>query len=231
MFSPASPFCLFRNSGIKLLMKFSLTYNTAQKLLLILLLLFPILAIAQFESQYKKLEGYKNPKIEDYEQLVFDSTEYLLNNPIDKKSADFVSACKIVTFWMQQDTGYGIPLGGNFYYKLTNTDNQQYFYAVSIVNYLLDQKINHQRILKCLPIDGQLYRKQEDVIEVRLKAAELFLNFAKKRKNNIKLNARTKKYLHYQKKGNLKEKFLDDIDNMPTKKQVKNAFHTTYRPT
>jgi len=231
MFSPTSPFYLFTNRCIKLVTKFPLTYNSAQKLLLILLLIFPILLTAQFETEYKKLEAFKNPNIEDYEQLVFDSTQYLLNNPIDQKSADFVSACKIVTFWMQQDTGYGMPLGGNFYYKLTNTYNQQYFYAVSIVNYLLDQKINHQRILKCLPIKGQKYRVQEDVKEVRLKAAELFLDFAKNRKNNLKLNARTKKYLHYHKKGKLSEKFLEDIDKKPTKKQIKNAFFTTYRPT
>lgn len=230
MFSPTSPFYVFRFRRIKLILDFLLSNNSAQKLLLILVFLFPIIAMAQFETAYKKLEAFKNPKIEDYEKLVFDATEYLLNNPINKKSADFVSACKIVTFWMKQDSGYGMPLGGNFYYKLTNTDNQQYFYAVSIVNYLLDQKINHQRILKCLPIEGQKYRSQEDVKEVRLNAAELFLDFAKTRKNNLKLNTRSKKYLQYHKKGKLSEKFLEEIDRLPTKKQIKNAFFTTYRP-
>ena len=231
MFSPISPCHLFGIPSIKMLMKLSLTHIFVQKFILVLLLIFPVLTHAQFELEYKKLEAFKNPSIEHYEQLVFDSTKFLLTHPVDKKSADFVSACKIVTFWMKQDTGYGMPLGGNFYYKLTNTDNQQYFYAVSIVNYLLDQKINHERILKCLPTDGQLYRKQDDVKEVRLKAAELFLDFAKKRKNNLKLNVRTKKYLQYYKKGKLTEKFLEEIDKLPTKKQIKNSFFTTYRPT
>ena len=131
---------------------------------------------------------------------------------------------------MNQDTGYGMPLGGNFYYKLRNSDNQQYFYAVSMVNYLLDQKINHKRILNCLPIEGQNYSNQEDVQEVRLKAAEIFLDFAKKRKNNIKLTVRARKYLKYHRKGTLNEKFLEDLEEPPKRKEISSPFITYVMP-
>ncbi len=149
-------------------------------MLLLLLFKAPGNCFAQSQMELSKTRELKAPSIEDYEQLVFESTQYLLDNPIDEKSAAFVSACKVVNFWMQQDTGYGIPLGGNFYYKLTNTNHQQFFYAVSMVNYLLDQKINHNRVLHCLPLIGKSYKRQEDVKEVRVKAAEIFLDFAKK---------------------------------------------------
>ncbi|MDY7394853.1 hypothetical protein UMM65_06340 [Aureibaculum sp. 2210JD6-5] len=185
---------------------------------------------AQTKKDSIKIRELKNPSIEDYEQLVFESTQYLLSNPVDKKSAKFVSASKIVCFWMHQETGYGMPLGGNFYYKLRNESNQQYIYAVSMVNYLLDQKINHKRVLKCLPIAGQNYSMQEDVQEVRLKAAEIFLDFAKKRKNKIKLTVRARKYLKHHRKGTLHEKFLEDIEEPPKLKEINSPFITYVRP-
>ncbi len=185
---------------------------------------------AQTQKLIGEINELKDPNIEDYEHLVFESTQYLLSNRLNKKSAKFVSASKIVCFWMHQDTGYGMPLGGNFYYKLRNADNQQYLYAVSMVNYLLDQKINHKRILNCLPIIGQNYSTQEDVKEVRLKAAEIFLDFARKRKNNIKLTVRARKYLKYHRKGTLNEKFLEDLDEPPKLKEINSPFLTYVRP-
>ncbi len=185
---------------------------------------------AQTQKEITKIKELKDPSIEDYEQLVFESSQYLLSNPVNKKSAKFVSASKVVCFWMHQDTGYGIPLGGNFYYKLRNNDNQQYLYAVSMVNYLLDQKINHKRILNCLPLAGQSYSDQEDVKEVRLKAAGIFLDFAKKRKNHIKLTVRARRYLKHHRKGTLNEKFLEDLDEPPKLKEISSPFLTYVRP-
>lgn len=187
-------------------------------------------SFAQTQKKITKIKEFKNPSIEDYEQMVFEASEYLLSHPVDKSCAIFVSSCKIVSFWIHQDTGFGMPLGGNFYYKLRNNDNQQYFYAVSIVNYLLDQKINHNRILKCLPIKGQNYSEQEDVQEVRLKAAEIFLGFAKKRKNNIKLTLRSRKYLKHLRRGDLDEKFMEDLEDPPKKKETDSPFITYLRP-
>lgn len=198
--------------------------------LLIFLFTTPSICFAQSQEIIKKINELKDPSIEDYEQMVFESTQYLLSNPVDKKSAKFVSASKIVCFWMHQDTGYGIPLGGNFYYKLRNSDNQQYLYAVSMVNYLLDQKINHKRIINCLPLTGQYYSEQDDVKEVRLKAAEIFLDFAKKRKNNIKLTVRARKYLKHHRKGTLHDKFLEDLDEPPKLKEINSPFLTYVRP-
>ncbi|WP_198842864.1 hypothetical protein [Aureibaculum flavum] len=198
--------------------------------LLILLITATQIGYAQAEKKIGDIESLKVPSIEEYEQLVFEATQYLLSNPVNEKSAKFVSSSKIVCFWMNQDTGYGIPLGGNFYYKLRNTDNQQYFYAVSIVNYLLDQKINHNRILSCIAIEGETYKHQEDVKEVRLKAAEIFLGFAKKPKNKIKLTVRSKKYLKFYRKGTLNEKFQEELDELPTKKDVASPFITSVRP-
>lgn len=186
---------------------------------------------AQTLKDTLKIKEFKNPSIEDYEQLVFESTQYLLTHPVDENCPKFVSASKIVNFWMHQDTGYGIPLGGNFYYKLTNTDNQQFFYAVCIVNYLLDQKINHNRVLNCKKMIDRRYCEQEDVQEVRLKAAELFLKFAKKRKNKLTINTRTRKYLRYYRRGTLAEEFLKEKDEVPINKRIEpKTFITYHRP-
>jgi len=191
---------------------FSIEVNSILKRIVIFFLIsFPLLCNAQLQSELKEPKTRQHTTVEDYENLVFDSSKYMLSNPVNKGSANFIGASKIVSSWMNGDTGFGVPLGGRFYYALTNTENQQYLYAVCIVNYILDQKLNHNRILKCLPIEGQIYREQEDVREVRLKGAEIFLEFAKKSKHKVKLNGKAKKYLKHYKKGTLGKVFFKKL--------------------
>ncbi len=185
--------------------------NILKSIIIFFLISFPLLCHAQLQSELKEPKTRQHTTVEDYETLVFDSSKYMLSNLVNKESAKFISASKIVSSWMNADTGFGVPLGGRFYYALTNTENQQYLYSVCIVNYILDQKLNHDRILKCLPIEGQIYREQEDVREVRLKGAEMFLEFAKKSKHKVKLTNKAKKYLKHYKKGTLGEVFFKKL--------------------
>ncbi|WP_299119243.1 hypothetical protein [uncultured Tenacibaculum sp.] len=173
---------------------------------LTLFLIIPLTSFGQLAESLKKMQNDKNIEFKKYEPLLFKATSYIFNNPANPRSTEFIAAAKIVSFWMNKDIGMGIPLGGEFYKSLTNKQNQQFLYTVAMINYGLDQKVNKNRILKCLPIEGKKYSEQEDVKEVQLGGAKILLEYIGNRKNNIPMNSKTKKYYKAYKKGNLKEK-------------------------
>jgi len=160
---------------------------------------------AQIPTDFKTEADSLLSKTEKYETLVYNASTYILSRPVDEKSAGFISESKVVKSWLEGKNGYGIPLGGRFYHSLSNTHHQQYLYSVAIANYMLDQKLNYNRVLNCSITDNQLYREQEDVKEVRYQAAVLFLEYVKKSKNKVKLRNVTKKFLKSYK--NKKEDF------------------------
>ncbi|WP_138432901.1 energy transducer TonB [Winogradskyella algicola] len=172
-------------------------------------LTFPSSSNEIFSVSLEKMKADKNPKYEDYENLLFDATQYIFSNPVYPKGKQFSSAAQIVAFWMNKDTGMGIPIFGEFYEALTNKDKQQFLYVVAMINYGLDQKINHNRILECIPQKGEKYNEREDVKEVQLEAAKILLEFIGNEKNNVPMTSKTKKYYKAYKKGNLEEKLFE----------------------
>ena len=180
-----------------------------KKLSLILLLILPITVFGQLSESLNEMKTDKNPEYEKYEPLLFKATEYIFDNPVNVKSKEFISATQIVGFWMNKDTGMGTPTFGNFFTSLTNENKQQFLYTVAMINYGLDQKINHSRILKCAKIEGQKYSEQEDVKEVQLGGAKVLLKYIGNENNSVPINSKTKKYLKAYKKGKLDEIFFD----------------------
>ena len=178
-------------------------------LLLILFLISPITLFGQFSESLNEMQSDQNAEFSKYENLVFEATNYIFENPVDLKSKEFISATQIVGFWMNKDTGMGIPTFGEFYTSLTNENNQQFLYTVAMMNYGLDQKLNSGRVLKCIKIDGQKYSEQDDVKEVQLGGAKILLAYIGNKKNNVPINSKTKKYLRAFKKGDLEKKFFD----------------------
>lgn len=164
---------------------------------------FPSSSKALFSESLTKMLNDKNSLYEDYENLIFDACQYVFSNPIYPNSKELIAATQIVSFWMNKDTGMNIPTFGDFYDALTNKERQQFLYVVAMIHYGLDQKINHNRILKCAKVEGQKYSEQEDVREVQLEGAKLLLAFIGNEQNNVPMNSKAKKYLKALNNGQL----------------------------
>lgn len=178
--------------------------------LYLILLLSPLFSLGQLTDSYNEMIEDSIPEFRKYEQLLFDSSEYIFKNPGDKKSDNFKSAIKVIEFWKDQDTGVNIPILGGFYNKLNQKSNQKYLYMIAMINYVLKEKIENNRILKCVKIEGQKYSEQDDVKEVKLEGAKIFLKYVNNKESGIILNSVSKKYLNAFNKGNLEKIFFPD---------------------
>lgn len=168
---------------------------------------FPSSLKESFQESLSKLISDTNPKYSNYENLLFDATEYILSGPIYPRGNEFQAANRIVEFWKNKDTGMNIPIGNGFYNALTSV-NQQHLYMISMMNYSLNQKLNYNKTLACKPIPGQKYSEQEDVREVQLGGAKIVLKFIGNEENNIPMTSKTKKLFKAYKKGELEEKLF-----------------------
>ncbi|WP_308992503.1 hypothetical protein QLS71_013835 [Mariniflexile litorale] len=170
---------------------------------------FPSSSKKLFSESFEKMKQDENPEYKNYENLIFDASNYILSNPIYPNGTEFGAANKIIGFWKNKDTGLNIPIGSDFYKVLTNQNQQQYLYMISMMNYSLDQKINHNRILECKPKEGQKYSEQEDVKEVQLGGAKILLEFIGNEKNNVPMNSKTKKYYKAYEKNKLDKELFE----------------------
>lgn len=169
---------------------------------------FPSSSNELFSVSLKKMQQDENPEYENYENLIFDASNYIFSNPVYPNGKEFKAATQIIGFWMNKDTGINIPTFGDFFTTLTNKNQQQFLYTIAIINYELDQKINHDRILKCVKIDGQKFSEQEDVREVQLEGAKILLEFIGNEKNNVPMTSKTKKYYKAYLNNKLDEKIF-----------------------
>lgn len=179
-----------------------------QKTILLLITAFPLFLQSQLSNSLAEMTVNKDADFTNYEQLLYEATEYIFDSSVNFKSKEYVSACKIVDFWKNEDTGINVPLGGDFYNSLNPKSNQRYFYMIAITNHILNQKLNHNRFLKCVKIEGQNFSEQDDVREVQLEGARIFLDYASNEKNKIQLNSKSKKFLKAHKKGKLEDIFF-----------------------
>ncbi len=175
-----------------------------------LLILFPSITCAQFSESFREMSENRNADYEDYQELVLEASNYIFDNPVDQRSVEFISATQIVGFWMDKETGMNIPSFGGFFTSLTNENHQQFLYTIAMINYGLDQKLNHNRVLKCERIRGQKFDEQEDVREVQLGGAKILLAYMEDPGNNVPLASGTKKYMEAYKKNNLEKMFFED---------------------
>jgi hypothetical protein len=176
-----------------------------KKIYLILLILVPIFSYSQFEKANAEMAKETSPDFKNYESLLLRATDYILSNTLDTKNPEFIGATKIVTFWMDRETWFGIPIGTKFHQTLSKDKNQKLLYIISMINYILHQKESNQRLLPSVPIKGQVYKDQEDVREVQYEGAKMFLTYAAKSENKINISAETQPYMKAYEKGTLKE--------------------------
>ena len=180
-----------------------------KKVFLLALICIPLFSYAQLSSSFMEMKSDLNPDFTKYEQLLFDATEYIFDNPVNLKSEEFISACRIVDFWKDKDTGVNIPTFGNFYNSLNPKSNQRYFYMVAIMNYILNEKLNNERVLKNIKVEGQKFSEQEDVRESQIGGARIFLDYVSNKNNNLPIGSKSKKFMQAYKKGALKDIFFD----------------------
>lgn len=180
-----------------------------KKTFLLTLICAPLFGYSQLSSSFMEMKSDLQPDFAKYEQLFYEATEYIFDNPVNFKSEEFVSACRIVDFWKNEDTGINVPIFGNFYNSLNPKSNERYFYMIAIANYILKEKLNNNRYLKNTKIDGQKFSEQEDVRESQIGGARIFLDYASDKKNGLMLNSKSKKFLKAHERGSLDKIFFD----------------------
>ena len=176
-----------------------------KKIIILIVCLFPLLGFSQFQEKFKEMNNFQNPNFEDYDELLFEATSYIFSHPANPKSKDFIYAIQIAKFWMNKDTEFGMPIFGDFYDKLKNENNEQFFFTIAMMHYNLIQKIEKNRLIKLVKVEGVKFSELPEVMEVQYGGAEILLNYAKNTENNLPLNKESQNYLIAYRNGNLKE--------------------------
>lgn len=176
-----------------------------KKIMLLVAMLLPILGFSQFKSDFNAMEKVERPDFEQYDELVYEATSYIFSNPVNPKSEDFFYAVKIAQFWMNKDTGFGMPIFGDFYNKLTKENNQQFFYTLAMMHYNLSQKIESDRVILFNKVEGVKFSDLPEVKEVQYEGARIYLNYASMPENKLLLNQDIQVYLDSNKTGKLRK--------------------------
>jgi len=171
----------------------------------ILLLLLPVLVHSQFKEEFEKMNKTESPIYNDFEPLLYSATKYILSNSPDPKSENFYFATKVVGFWMDKDTGYSMPTFGKLFESLKTDSKQRFLNVVSLMHYLLTQKIEHNRLIIYNRIEGKKFSELEDVKEVQFEGAKILLKYFDDNKSQLNINSKTKKFIKAYKKGTLKD--------------------------
>ena len=151
------------------------------------------------------MEQIENPSFTDYDELVYEATSYIFSNPVNSKSEEFLYAVKIAQFWMNKDTEFGMPIFGAFHTKLTKENNQKFFYVIAMMHYNLIQKMEKNRVIKFVKVEGVKFSDLPEVQEIQLEGAKILLNYAKQKENNFPLNSDMQVYIEANENGTLKE--------------------------
>ncbi|WP_298119417.1 hypothetical protein [Flavobacterium sp.] len=175
------------------------------KKIFIIFYFLPFIMLSQFKIKFKEMEKVENPSFNNYDKLVFEATTYIFSNPMNPKSEEFLYAAKIAQFWMNKDTEFGIPTFGEFYNKLTKENNQQFMYILSMMHYNLIQKIEKNRIIKFVKVEGIKFSDLPEVREVQYEGAKIFLDYSKQIENNLPLNNDMQIYIDANNNGKLQE--------------------------
>jgi hypothetical protein len=137
----------------------------------------------------------KNPPFnDDFEQGLQMATQYILENHHLIGAREYKASVLIVEYWLDKEKWFRIPTETSFHHSLEVNKNLTFLNTVATINYILNQKSKHQRLLKCIPIKGKKYSKQEDCKEVQLNAAKMVLKYCID--NKINVPTETQKYLN-----------------------------------
>lgn len=126
----------------------------------------------------------KNDQYNAIEREVLDASKNILFQPYSVKDQDKMDAIKAVDRWLVYTNDYTFPVMGKLYNAIKDDEYLVSLYKTAMVNYILDQKLNYNRIITCNinPPKGKTYLEQNDVRELHYEAAVIFINFLKENK-------------------------------------------------
>jgi hypothetical protein len=172
-------------------------------LLLLFILGFPIVSVGQdMVNLYKNIVKAKNPAFNDeYELSLTLATKFILENRLLAGSREYKAAEQIVVYWKTKEIWFKVPTNSKFHESLKNDPNWSFISEVALTNYILNQKINKNRFLKCTSA-----KKKKEIQEVQLQAAKIVLQYSID--NKISLPTETQKYLEAYNNKKLEKLFL-----------------------
>jgi hypothetical protein len=176
------------------------------KILFITFLCFlPLIGFSQFEEKYRAMVKIENPIFTNYDELLYEATSHVFSNPVDSKSKDFFNALKIATFWNTKDTGLGMPVYGAFENNLTKDINLRYYYALAMMHYHLQQKMEKSRVIQLFKVKGVKLSDLPEAREIQYEGAKIFINYAKQIENNFPFRSDLEAFIEANDNGTLKE--------------------------
>lgn len=147
------------------------------------LLLALTVSFSQQQSDLlKKLESFENNKMYDSVELeILKATKHILFEPFNVQDSDKTNAIKAVDRWLKFTDNHTFPVMGKLYNSIKNDEHLVLLYKTSMVNYILDQKLNYNRMITCdiNPPKGKTYLEQNDVQELHFESAIIFINYLK----------------------------------------------------
>lgn len=136
----------------------------------------------QHTALLKKMESFENnDQYNTIEKEVLSASKNILFQPYSVTDKDKMDAIKAVERWLVYTDNHTFPLMGKLYNSIKNNEYLVSLYKTSMVNYILDQKLNYKRVITCNinPPKGKTYLEQNDVRELHYEAAVILINFLK----------------------------------------------------
>jgi len=130
----------------------------------------------------EKLEAFdNNDKYDGVEKEILEASKYILFQPFSVKDKDKNDAIKAVDRWLLYTDNHTFPVMGKLYNSIKNDEYLISLYKTTMVNYILDQKLNYNRIITCNinPPKGKTYLEQNDVKELHYESALIFIKYLK----------------------------------------------------
>lgn len=157
-----------------------------------------------FKQKFHKISKDKKVTAQK-EKVVYEATKYIFSNAPSRASEEFIYATKIAGFWMNLDTGYGMPIYGGFYNSLT-LKGQKFLYTTAMMYYLIQQKLDHDRLIIFVKKEGVKFSELETVKETQCKGAEVLLKYFQDYK--VKVSRKTEKFMKKLGEDNFEAYFI-----------------------
>lgn len=172
-------------------------------LFLLFLLVFPIVSVGQdMINLHKNIIKAKEPAFDaEFEGALYLASNFILQNHHLIGSKEYKAAERIVNYWKSREVWYKIPFNSKFHESLKNDPNLVFISEVSFSNYILNQKINQNRFLKCTS-----EKNKKEIKEVQLEAAKMVLKYCID--NKITLPTEAQKYVEAYKTNKLEKVFF-----------------------
>ena len=185
-----------------------------KKTITLLTFLFTICTFSQEHTALlKKMEAYDNNKMyNNIEREILNTTKYILFQPFNVTDKDKLDALEAVNRWSLYTDNHTFPIMGTLHEAIKDDVYLVSLYKTAMVNYILDQKLNYNRMITCHinPPKGKTYLMQNDVQELHYESAIIFINYLKEN-NELKHGKGFSKIVASNKQNNLRKELFNNL--------------------